>query len=273
MRAPHRWPALPLAAVVGGVAVLAACGSTPEEASGSDSGPSTESPTTATGTLTIFAAASLRDAFTDLGQEFEDTHPGAEVVFSFGGSSDLVTQLIGGAPADAFASADQANMDKATDAGLMDAPPAPFTSNTLTIVVPPGNPGAVTSFADLATPDLAVVVCAPEVPCGRATERLEAATGVTVSPVSEESSVTDVLNKVVTGEADAGLVYVTDARGAVESVETVAAVPEAAAVVNTYPIAVLADALQPRLAQDFVDLVLSPQGQQVLAEAGFAPAS
>jgi molybdate transport system substrate-binding protein len=258
---------LTVVVLAAGTALLAGCAGTPGDGSTSPS----EGPTTATGTLTVFAAASLRDTFTELGQEFEGSHPGVDVVFSFGGSSDLVTQLTGGAPGDVFASADQANMDKVADAGLLLGEAIPFASNTLSIVVPPGNPGQVTSFADLATPGLAVVVCAPQVPCGRATQRLEDATGVTLSPVSEDSSVTDVLNKVVTGEADAGLVYVTDASGAGDGVETVS-VPEVADIVNVYPIAALAEAPQPRLAEEFVDLVTGPQGQQVLADAGFAPA-
>lgn len=266
MSARRRSPALPVLALAAATALLAGCGST----SGDGPASLSERPTTAS-TLTVFAAASLRDAFTELGQEFEDSHPRVDVAFSFGGSSDLVTQLVGGAPGDVLASADQANMDKATDADLVQGEPIRFASNTLTIVVPPGNPGQVTSLADLASPDLAVVVCAPEVPCGRATERLEDATGVTLSAVSEESSVTDVLNKVVTGEADAGLVYVTDASGVGDRVETVT-VPEAAKIVNVYPIAVLAEAADPELAEQFVDLVLSPQGQRALADAGFATA-
>lgn len=266
MSARRRSPALLVLVLAAGTALLAGCASTPGDGPASPS----ERPTTAS-TLTVFAAASLRDAFTALGQDFEDSHPGVDVTFSFGGSSDLLTQLVGGAPGDVLASADQATMDRATDADLVHGEPIRFASNTLTIVVPPGNPGQVTFFADLASPDLAVVVCAPEVPCGRATERLEDATGVTLSPVSEESSVTDVLNKVVTGEADAGLVYVTDASGAGDRVATVT-VPEAAEILNVYPIAVLAEAAEPDLAVQFVDLVTRPQGQRVLASAGFAPA-
>jgi molybdate transport system substrate-binding protein len=268
MSAARPFRALPgVVLAAGAAALLAGCAGTPGDGPASPSG----GPTTATGSLTVLAAASLRETFTELGQEFEESHPGVEVVFSFGGSSDLVTQLLGGARGDVLATADQANMDKAADADLVRGEPIPFAGNTLTIVVPPGNPGKVTSFADLATPGLAVVVCAPEVPCGRATRRLEDATGVALSPVSEESSVTDVLNKVVTGEADAGLAYVTDASGAGDSVEAVT-VPEAAQIVNIYPIAALAEAPQPQLAEEFVDLVTGPRGQQALAGAGFAPA-
>jgi molybdate transport system substrate-binding protein len=261
MRGLHRNRTIPaLAVLAAATAVLTACRSA--DATG---------PASPAATLTVFAAASLRETFTALGQAFEDSRPGVDVAFSFAGSSDLVTQMLDGAPADVFASADRTTMDRATHGDLVQGEPVAFAGNTLTIVVPPDNPGQVTSFADLASPALAVVVCAPEVPCGGATERLEAAAQVTLAPVSEESSVTDVLNKVVAGEADAGLVYVTDAIGAGDGVHTVP-VPEAAGVRNTYPVAVLADAQRPDLAQDFVDLLLGPLGQHVLADAGFAAA-
>lgn len=221
------------------------------------------------GTLTVVAAASLRDTFTQIGQEFGLSHAGVDVRLSFAGSADLVTQLTGGAAADVVATADLESMDRLVAAGLVEEPTA-FASNTLTVVVPPGNPGGVTSFADLARPDLDVVVCAPQVPCGSATERLEAATGVTLSPASEESSVTDVLTKVLAEQADAGVVYVTDAVGAGSDVEVVE-VPEAADVVNVYPIAVLTDAAEPQWATELVDLVTGVNGRQLLADAGFAP--
>lgn len=124
--------------------------------------------------------------------------------FSFAGSSDLVTQLTQGAPADVFASADTKNMDKARQAGLLAGAPVNFASNTLTIAVAPGNPKGIKTFQDLAKPGLNVVVCAPQVPCGSATQNVENKTGVTLTPVSEESSVTDVLNKITSGQADAG---------------------------------------------------------------------
>ncbi|MGZ8803091.1 MAG: molybdate ABC transporter substrate-binding protein, partial [Mycobacterium sp.] len=188
------------------------------------------------------------------------------VSFNFAGSSDLVAQLTQGAPADVFASADAANMAKAVDAGVITGEPVDFATNTLTIVTPPGNPRSVASFADLARPGTQVVVCAPQVPCGAATEKVENATGVTLSPVSEESAVTDVLGKVTSGQADAGLVYVTDAASAGDTVTTIP-FPESGSAVNTYPIAVLHHS---GTAQDFVDLVSGPQGQKVLAAAGFA---
>jgi molybdate transport system substrate-binding protein len=227
---------------------------------------STEQPA---GKIVVFAAASLKKSFTDIGEQFKTENPGTSVEFSFAGSSDLVTQLTQGAQAEVFASADTKNMDKATRAGLLAGDPVPFASNTLTIVVAPGNPKKLASFTDLTQPDLTVVLCAPQVPCGSATKTVERATGVTLAPVSEESSVSDVLNKVTTGQADAGLVYVTDAIGAGDKV-TAVQFPEAAGAANTYPIAVLKAAKNPELARKFVDLVAGDSGQKILTAAGFA---
>jgi molybdate transport system substrate-binding protein len=220
-------------------------------------------------TITVFAAASLKQAFTDLGEQFKAENPGTAVELSFAGSSDLVTQLTQGAQADVFASADTTNMDKAAQAGLLAGDPVNFASNTLTIVVAPGNPEKIASFKDLVQQGLNVVVCAPQVPCGTATQKVEQATGVTLNPVSEESSVSDVLNKVTTGQADAGIVYVTDAKGAGEKVAEVA-FTEAAGAVNTYPIAVLKESKSPELARKFVDLVTGEAGQKALSASGFA---
>ena len=222
-----------------------------------------------TGELTVFAAASLRSMFEEIGQDFTEQYPDATVRFSFGGSSDLVAQLTSGAPGDVFASADETNMTKAIDAGLIEGDPVNFASNTLTIVTPAGNPGNVQSFADLANPDVSVVVCAPPVPCGAATNRIEEATGVDITPVSEESSVTDVLGKITSGQADAGLVYVTDASGAGDAVDVVS-FPESSDAVNVYPIGTLADSPNPAAAEAFVELVTGDVGQGVLAEAGFS---
>ena len=222
------------------------------------------------GTLTVFAAASLKATFTEMGQTFQEQNPGTTVTFNFAGSSDLVTQITSGAPADVFASADQNNMTKAVDGGVIDGTPVNFASNTLTIVTQPGNPKGIAGFADLAKPDLQVVVCAPQVPCGAATQKVEQNTGVTLTPVSEESSVTDVLGKLANG-ADAGLVYVTDAKNAGDKVTEVP-FPEASAVVNVYPIAPVKGGPQPELASKFIELVTGPDGQQILSGAGFQPA-
>lgn len=216
----------------------------------------------------MFAAASLKGTFTTLGRQFEASHAGTKVSFNFAGSSDLVTQLQQGAPADVFASADTKNMDKATSDHLVDGAPMNFASNTLQIAVPPDNPAKVASFRDLAKPGVKVVVCAPAVPCGSAAQKVETATGISLRPVSEESAVTDVLSKVQSGEADAGLVYVTDVKGAGDKVQGVA-FPESSKVVNRYPIAPLAASRNKDLARQFAQLVTGPEGQQELADAGF----
>jgi molybdate transport system substrate-binding protein len=247
------------------LALISGCGS-------SDKAPTSSSTTASAAAgakIIVFAAASLKKTFTDIGEQFKTENPGSSVEFSFAGSSDLVTQLTQGAPADVFASADAKNMDKAAQAGLLARDPVNFASNTLTIAVAPGNPKKIASFKDLTQQGLNVVVCAPQVPCGSATQKVEQAAGVTLNPVSEESSVTDVLNKVTTGQADAGIVYVTDAIGAGDKVASVA-FPEAAGAVNTYPIAVLKGSKNSELARKFVDLVAAESGQKVLNAAGFA---
>jgi molybdate transport system substrate-binding protein len=220
-------------------------------------------------TLTVFAASSLKKAFSEIGERFMTDNPGTDVEFSFAGSADLVTQLTQGAPADVVATADTKNMDRVATAGLLAGTSVNFATNMLTIVVAPGNPKKITSFQDLTQPGLSVVVCAPQVPCGSATQKVQQAVGVTLDPVSEESQVTDVLNKVLTGQADAGVVYVTDAQAAGDTVSTVA-FPESAGAVNTYPIAVLKQAHDPELARRFVDLVTGESGQEILSAAGFA---
>jgi molybdate transport system substrate-binding protein len=220
-------------------------------------------------TLTVFAAASLTKTFNEIAKKFESQHDGVKVELSFGGSSDLVSQIQEGAPADVFASADQANMDKLTGDDLQAGDPVDFASNTLEIATPPGNPAGIASFADLGKKGVNVVVCAPEVPCGAAAVKAEQVTGVTIHPVSEEQSVTDVLAKVSSGEADAGLVYVTDVAAAGDSVDGVT-FPESSEVVNTYPIVALKDSNSSDLAQEFIDLVTSDTGQSILEGAGFA---
>ncbi|MDN5763605.1 MAG: molybdate ABC transporter substrate-binding protein [Microlunatus sp.] len=251
------------------VAVLSLAGLAVSGCAGGTSSDSETASAPARSTLTVFAAASLQTTFTELGHDFEMQHPGTTVTFSFAGSSDLVTQIQGGAPADVFASANTTNMDKLTADRLVAGAPVPFASNTLTIAVPPDNPAGISSLADLTKPGVQVVICAPEVPCGSATATIERASGIDLAPVSEESSVTDVLNKVATGEADAGLVYLTDVAAAGDKVVAVD-FAESGQAVNTYPIAVLRDSGQPELARAFVDLVVSAPGQQVLADAGFA---
>ncbi|WP_461190436.1 molybdate ABC transporter substrate-binding protein [Arthrobacter sp. Z4-13] len=218
--------------------------------------------------LTVFAAASLKASFTELARTFEARHPGTTVTLSFAGSADLATQINQGAPTDVFASADTRNMGKLQEAGLVDGEPQVFATNTLAIAVPPGNPAGIRSFADLAKSGIRLVQCAQQVPCGTAVAAIEQQTGTELNPVSEENSVTDVLGKVISGEADAGLVYVTDVQSAAGKVEEVP-FPEAAGAVNSYPAAVLSGSRNSKDARAFLELLSSPEGQQVLAAAGF----
>ncbi|HTW15851.1 MAG TPA: molybdate ABC transporter substrate-binding protein [Nocardioides sp.] len=238
--------------------VATACGGDDDSGSAADGG---------TTTLTVYAAASLTSTFEQIAEDFEAAHDGVEVELSFGGSADLVTQISEGAQADVFASAATANMDDLVAEDLTAAEPQDFATNVLEIAVPPGNPAEVTSFQDLAG-DLNLVVCAPEVPCGAAAQKVAEAAGVTLSPVSEEQSVTDVLAKVTSGEADAGLVYVTDVAAAGDDVEGIE-FPESTDAVNTYPIAPVAGSDEADLAQEFVEFVLGESGQSVLQAAGF----
>ena len=236
----------PAAALLSALAALTGCGSTAPPPH----------------TVAVFAAASLRTVFTDLSGAFT----GAGIELTFAGSADLLTQLTQGARADVFASADIPTMDKAARAGLLAGPPAAFATNTLTIVVAHGNPQGIKGFRDL--PGVSLVMCATQVPCGSALPRIEQETGVPLNPVSEEPSVTDVLNKVTSGQADAGLVYVTDARSAGDKVSTIA-FPEAQGAPNAYQIAVLKGSPDAAAAHRFVDLVTGPAGQQALRAAGF----
>lgn len=219
-------------------------------------------------TLTVFAAASLKAPFTALAEQFEARNPGTAVTLSFAGSSDLATQISQGAPADVFASADTRNMARLSDAMLVEGSPQDFATNVLTIAVPPANPASIGSFADLAKPGVKVVLCAPQVPCGAAAKTVQKEAGITLAPVSEESSVTDVLGKVTSGEADAGLVYVTDVRTAGDKVKDVP-FAESAKAVNTYPIAAVRTARNTDLAAAFIAAVTGPEGQKLLSAAGF----
>ena len=263
----NRLRAAPLLAAA---VLLAGCGGTASsaESSGPAASSAEQSSSTEPVTITVFAAASLRTSFTRLGAEFEAHHPGTTVAFSFAGSSDLVSQIVAGAPADVFAAADEVSMAEVAEQELVAGRPVDFATNVLEIATPPGNPAHVASFADLARPGLDVVVCAPQVPCGAAAAEAETASGVTLAPVSEESSVTDVLGKVTSGEADAGLVYATDVQAAGAAVTGVP-FPESARAVNTYPIAALSGSVHRAGAEAFRDFVASADGRAVLAAAGF----
>lgn len=253
-----------IVAAVGALLLAGAtgCGGAGGPGAGGDGGAGEES------TLMVFAAASLQEPFEEIGEEFETAHEGVTVEFNFTGSSGLVTQIQEGAPADVFASADTANMDKLVASELSGNEPVDFASNALMIAVPAGNPAAITDLASLAAGDVALVLCAPEVPCGAATETVAAAAGLEFEPVSQEQSVTDVLGKVSAGEADAGLVYVTDVGKAGEAVEGME-FPEAAEAVNTYPITTVRGADNGALGQEFIDLVLDGAGQDILSAHGF----
>lgn len=248
----HRWQRALL--VVALAAAATSCGGT-----GSD-GDQRE--------LVVFAAASLTDAFTELGEEFEARHPGTDVTFSFAASSTLARQLAEGAPADVFAAADSVTMGDAIDAGAVAGPGEVFATNVLEIVVAPGNPHGVASLQDLADPDLVVVLAAPEVPAGRyAGEVLERA-GVEVTPRSLEESPRAVLAKVAAGEADAGIVYATDVAGADGRAQGVE-IPPDENVVAAYPVALVAQAGEPELARELVELLLGATGRRILARHGF----
>lgn len=220
------------------------------------------------GELTIFAAASLSGAFDELSAQFEAQHPDIDVLpISYDGSSVLATQLIEGASADVFASADEPNMTKVVEADLA-ADAEPFATNTMQIAVAPDNPEHIDSLASLADDDLLVVTCAAEVPCGSAAHTLLDAADVTVTPASEEQNVTAVLAKVKSGEADAGLVYRTDIAAAGDAVTGVD-IEGADQATNVYPVSALTDAPNPKAAEAFIAFVLSDAGQAVLRDFGF----
>ncbi|WP_257994590.1 molybdate ABC transporter substrate-binding protein [Brevibacterium paucivorans] len=215
--------------------------------------------------LTVFAAASLKKSFEEIGKDFEE-ETGTAVALNFAGSSGLVEQMKSGAPAQVFASADEPTMDTASQAGLVHDPRI-FATNTLTIAVPRGNPANITGLEALSRPGVKVAVCAPAVPCGNATRKLLSRRGVPLKPATEESKVTAVLTKVESGQVDAGLVYVTDARAS-DKVEAVD-LPQVGAVVNRYPIAVTSQGEKTASAAQFVEFVLSERAQQVLQSNGF----
>lgn len=248
-------------------ASLAACGggsSSSSTASANDAGASSAATAGASGTvsgeITVFAAASLQDSFEEIAKDFKADNPDASVTFDFEGSQDLVSALAEGSAADVLATANSSTMKDAADQDLV-GEQTEFATNALTLIVPKGNPAGITGL-DSSLDHADLVICAPEVPCGAATVKLEKDLGVTLDPVSEEQKVTDVRGKVESGEADAGIVYATDAKDAGDAVETVAL--PANDVINHYPIAVTKDAKNAAAAQAFVDYVLSRSGQTVL---------
>jgi molybdate transport system substrate-binding protein len=244
--------------------LLAACGGVAAQ-------PAASSAPQVSGNLTVLAAASLTDAFTKIGDDVHRKYPGIATTFSFAGSPTLVTQIQQGAPADVFASADQANMQKVVGGGFAGDTPSVFAHNKLEIAVQAGNPKHVTSVTDLASSAIKVVVCAPGVPCGTYSTTTFGKAGITVKPVSQEPDVKSVLTKVTLGEADAGIVYVTDvqsARAAHSQVEGVT-IPDNLNTTAEYPIAELKTTQSDAAAKVFVDYVLSPAGQATLESFGF----
>ena len=266
VRVMRRVPRFLLTAVLLG-GLVAACGD--DSSSGTTAAPDvTAQEGQATGDVTVFAAASLTAAFTEIGDAFHAANQDANVTFNFAGSSDLVGQIAQGAPADVFASADTSNMTKLTDAGDNGSDPVVFATNQLEIIVAPGNPKGITGLADLSNPDLSVVLCAPEVPCGKYAQQALDTAGVTVTPKSLEENVKGVVAKVTLGEADAGIVYVTDVTAAGDKAAGVE-IPTDQNVVAQYPIAVTKEAGNPEAAQAFIDFVLSDAGQLILEKYGF----
>src|SRR5580692_8965748 len=252
-----------IAVMAAGLAAVAVAGCSSSGSGNSSSGASSSA--SPTGSITVFAAASLMGTFTQLGKQFQTAHPGDTVKFSFGPSSGLSTQITSGAPADVFASA--ANMETVVKAGDA-ANPQDFAKNTMETAVPPSNPGNVASVTDLAKKSVKVALCQPQVPCGVVAAEVFKNAGITVKPVTLQPDVKSVLTQVETGNVDAGMVYVTDVMAAGSKVKGVA-IPASDNASTEYPIATISSSKHKSIAQAFVSYVLSPAGQQVLAAAGF----
>ncbi|MGV8964711.1 MAG: molybdate ABC transporter substrate-binding protein [Cellulomonas sp.] len=264
----HRNLLAALTAVLTASALVAGCGTTPDAASpGQDGEAGSATAEGFGGEITVFAAASLTQAFTTLGTRFEQANPSATITLNFGPSSSLATQITEGAPADVFASASVTTMDTVVAADAAGTP-ATFARNVMEIAVPPDNPANITSLADLANPAVKVALCQPDVPCGAVAATVFTNAGIVVTPVTLENDVKATLTKVQLGEVDAGLVYVTDvlaAGGKVTGIE----IPVDVNAATSYPIATLTASKAPDLARGFVEYVLSADGAAVLTAAGF----
>jgi molybdate transport system substrate-binding protein len=259
-----------LALATAAATALTGCGSSGSTA-GTGGGARPSSGTSAgrtSGTITVFAAASLKESFTALGRRFESEHPGTRVVFSFGPSSGLATQITQGAPADVFASASASTMAQVVDAAAASSPRV-FAKNVMEIAVPVENPGHVAGLSDLARRDVQVALCQAAVPCGATAQKVLDAAHLAVRPVTQEVDVKAVLSKVTLGEVDAGVVYVTDVRAAGDKVKGIR-IPDAVNAATAYPIATLSSSRNQATARAFADLVLSPEGARALTAAGFA---
>jgi molybdate transport system substrate-binding protein len=261
-----------IAAGIVGIAAtaVAGCGSS-GTSSGSSASPSASPSASASaslsGAITVFAAASLKEAFTTIGKRFEAAHPGVKVTFSFGASSALAQQITSGAPADVFASASPKNMQQAVTAGDASGP-VNFAKNVAEVATPPSNPAHVASVNDLAKPSVKVALCQPQVPCGVVAAKVFKNARLTVKPVTLQPDVKSVLTQVELGSVDAGMVYVTDVKAAGAKVKGVA-IPASENASTEYPIAPVSKSGNAATAQAFVTYVVSPAGQSVLAAAGF----
>ena len=249
---------------------LAACGgsasnSSTGAATGAASASASGGAGKATGKVTVLAAASLQGAFEEIEKTVEKDNPGLDVTFDFQGSQDLVSSLANGNSADVLATANNSTMKTAAEQKLV-GDQTEFATNVLTLIVPKGNPKKITGL-DSSLDGANLVICAPEVPCGEATQKLTKALGVTLNPASEEQKVTDVRGKVESGEADAGIVYTTDAAAAKDKADKID-IPDGG-VVNHYPIAQTAKPENPAGAQVFIDTVTGKTGQEILAKYGF----
>ena len=251
------------------VLAAAACGGDDDPGRAAATEPSGDE--AVSGSVTVFAAASLTDAFGEIATAFEEANPDASVELNFGASSALREQILAGAPADVFASANTANMDEVVEAAGVEGEPEVFARNELQIVVPAGNPGDVRGLDDFADPDLLVGLCAEEVPCGQFGRQVLADAHVKPAPDTDEPDVRSLLTKVEAAELDVGLVYATDVRSAGDAVEGIE-IPEEDNVVADYPVAALSAATDPGVAAAFVDFVLSAEGRDILASYGFLPA-
>ena len=252
------------AVIAAGLAAVAVAGCSSSSSSTPAASSSSEA---ATGTITVFAAASLTESFTQIGKQFQTAHPGDTVKFSFGPSSGLATQITSGAPADVFASAAPANMQDVVSAGDASIP-RDFAKNTMEVAVPPNNPANVKSVKDLAKHSVKVALCQPQVPCGVVAAEVFKNAGITVKPVTLQPDVKSVLTQVETGNVDAGMVYVTDVMAAASKVKGVT-IPAGDNASTLYPIATITSSKEKSIADAFVAYVLSPAVQSVLTAAGF----
>jgi molybdate transport system substrate-binding protein len=239
-----------------GVAALTACGTTADLESRS---------------LTVFAASSLTGAMPKIVDAFKSEYPDSDIEVSFGSSSDLAIQIIEGAPFDVFASADRTNMSKVEEANLVNASATMFASNTFAIIVEKGNPLDIKSIADLAEPDVVVVQCATTAPCGQGALTVFKNAGISLTPKSFEENVKSVVTKVSSGEADAGIVYVTDVIAAEQQTDEIA-IEAGFNTTTDYYVAASNRSSDVELAQRFADFVVSPLAQEILRKYGFVPA-